>query len=605
MSAEKSTQPTPVAWRLGIGLGVVALGTLAYLTHPLIGPRGQAGLGVLCFLGVAAALSANLRAVNWRTVGSGILLQVGLALFVNRFPLGFQLFEAIAGVVKKFLEFTNAGSTFVFGKLADPAAMNTVFPPDQGYVFAFSALPTIIFVSAFFTVLYYFGVLQWVVRVMARVMMYLMGTSGAETLSVTANVFMGQTEAPLIVKPYVERMTQSELLALMVGGMAHVSGGLMAVYIGMGADPVAILATSVMASPCSLYLAKLMLPETGKPETLGTAKTAQEKPHANVIDAASAGASDGMRLAINVAAMLIAFLAFIALLNYLLATASAGVNDFWSWLNASAGQPLLPELSLEKVFSWVFAPVAFLMGVDGKDVPRVGELLGTKLVANEFVAYTKYQGFRELLSPRTRVLATYALTGFANFASIGIQVGGIGAMAPSRRSDLARLGGRALLTGFLVTLINASIAGIFVPLDTPQETAMTSPTDPGPRLLDAARAARENAHAPFSNFKVGAALETADGRVVTGCNVENATYGLTVCAERVAVFKALSEGHRKFTRVAVVADTAEPTPPCGACRQILWEFGGDLEVLLGNLTGEKARHRLKDLLPYPFDARFL
>src|SRR5262245_27313510 len=196
--------PTPVAWRLGIGLAVVALGLTAYLSHPWVGPRGQAALGVLCFLGVAAALSANLRAVNWRTVASGILLQVGLALFVNRLPLGFRLFEAIAGVVKKFLEFTNAGSTFVFGKLADPAAMNTVFPPDQGYVFALSALPTIIFVSAFFTVLYYFGILQWVVRVMARVMMYLMGTSGAETLSVTANVFMGQTEAPLIVKPYVE-----------------------------------------------------------------------------------------------------------------------------------------------------------------------------------------------------------------------------------------------------------------------------------------------------------------------------------------------------------------------------------------------------------------
>jgi CNT family concentrative nucleoside transporter len=454
---------TPLTWRLGILLVVVLLAGAAYWFRSSIGPRGQAGMGALCFLGIAAACSAHLRAVNWRTIGWGMALQVLLALFVMRTAPGRLLFAGIAEVVKKFLAFTEAGSRFVFGPLADPAAMEKVFGKGSGFVFAFSALPTIVFVSAFFTVLYHFGILQFVVRCFARAMMYLMRTSGAETLSVTANVVMGQTEAPLIVKPYIERMTPSELLALMVGGMAHISGGLMAVYIGMGADPVAILATSVMASPCSLYLSKLLLPELGQPETRGAARPVVERQHVNVIDAASAGASDGMRLALNVAAMLIAFLAFIAMVNYLLQAGPAWINGGLSW---ACGRPVewVHGMSLEGIFAWVFAPAAFLMGVDGSDVPRVAELLGTKLVANEFVAYVKFHDFvdAQALSGRSRVLATYALTGFANFASIGIQVGGIGAIAPSRRQDLARLGGRALLTGFLVTLINAAMAGILL-----------------------------------------------------------------------------------------------------------------------------------------------
>jgi CNT family concentrative nucleoside transporter len=459
--APAAVPPTPWAWRLGILAVVIVLAGAAYLCRAPIGLRGQAAVGVLCFLGIAAACSAHLRAVNWRTVGWGMALQLLLALFVMRTVPGRLLFAGVAEVVKKFLAFTEEGSRFVFGKLADPAAMDKVFGPGNGFVFAFSALPTIIFVSAFFTVLYHFGVLQFVVRCFARAMMYLMGTSGAETLSVTANVVMGQTEAPLIVKPYIERMTQSELLALMVGGMAHISGGLMAVYIDMGADPVAILATSVMASPCSLYLAKLMLPELGEPETRGTARPVVERQHVNVIDAAASGASDGMRLALNVAAMLVAFLAFIALVNYLLHEGPAWVNGGLSW---AYGQPMevLHGTSLEGIFSWVFAPAAFLLGLDGGDVPRVADLLGTKLVANEFVAYVKYHEYYAALTPRAHKLATYALTGFANFASIGIQVGGIGAIAPSRRQDLARLGGRALLTGFLVTLINAALAGVLM-----------------------------------------------------------------------------------------------------------------------------------------------
>jgi CNT family concentrative nucleoside transporter len=387
--------------------------------------------------------------VNWRTVGWGIALQLGFAVAILKLEVGgvrpgYQFFSRVADVVKQFLEFTNAGSLFVFGVLANQPAMAKVHGPGQGFVFAFTALPTIIFVSSFFTVLYYFGVLQFVVRLFARGMMYAMKTSGAETLSAAANVFMGQTEAPIIVKPYVPTMTQSELLALMVGGMATISGGVMAVYIALGADPVAILTTSVMAAPCGLYLSKILYPETEEPVTRGEVKIVVERQHTNVIDAAAAGASDGTMLAINVAAMLIAFLAFIALFDYTLAAIS-------------------PQLSLSRIFAVLFAPVAILMGIPPADVPAMGDLLGTKLVANEFVAYVKLTTeYKGAISDRSYTLATYALTGFANFASIGIQLGGIGAMAPTRRGDLARLGSRALLAGFVATLINAAIAAILL-----------------------------------------------------------------------------------------------------------------------------------------------
>jgi CNT family concentrative nucleoside transporter len=445
--------PTPRAWRLAIALAIVLLTVTAYLLRDRLGPRGRAGVGVFCFVGVVALFSTNLRAINWRTVVSGVLLQLLLAVFVIQVPAGRWFFEVAAQMVTTFLGFTDEGARFVFGKLATA---------EGGALFAFLVLPKIIFISSVFSILYYFGILQFVVAIFARIMMYVMGTSGAETLSVTANVVMGQTEAPLIVRPYIPRMTQSELLALMVGGMAHISGSLVAAYIDMGADPVALLATSVMASPCTLYLTKIMMPELGAPETLGTVKTVVEHDHANAIDAAAAGASDGMRLALNIAAMLVAFLAFIALFNYLLGLIPMdAVNRFLSSLLGH--ETALPQLSLQRLFSVIFSPVAFLMGVDLNDVPAVADLLGTKLVANEFVAYVELdKHYRAVLSPRSLKLATYALTGFANFASIGIQLGGIGGMAPSRRADIARLGGRALLTGFVVTLVNASIAGMFL-----------------------------------------------------------------------------------------------------------------------------------------------
>ena len=426
----------------------VGVPLIAWALADVVGYRGQALAGAVCFIALCAACSINLRAVAWRTVFWGIALQLLLAFFILKFQIGdfrpgYALFSAIADIVRRFLEFTNAGSYFVFGALANQALMGKVFGPENGFVFAFSALPTIIFISSFFTVLYYFGVLQFVVWAMARVMMYALRTSGAETLSAAANVFMGQTEAPIIVKPYVPAMTQSELLAMMVGGMATISGGVMAVYIALGADPIAILTTSVMAAPCGLYLSKLVVPEMGEPETRGEITLRVERQHVNVIDAAAAGASDGLTLALNVAAMLIAFLAFIALFDALLG---------WMW----------PGLTLSAVFARLFAPVAFLMGVPTQDIGAVADLLGTKLVANEFVAFVKLTGEYKDIDPRSYTLATYALTGFANFASIGIQLGGIGGMAPTRRGDLARLGSRALLAGFLATLVNACIASVML-----------------------------------------------------------------------------------------------------------------------------------------------
>jgi CNT family concentrative nucleoside transporter len=407
----------------------------------------RASIGILCFILVCVAFSANVRAIRWRVVFWGLVLQVGLALLILKLQIGgtrpgYAFFVLLSDGVSKFLEFTRAGAEFVFGGLANQETMSKVFA--GGFVFAFMGLPTIIFVASFFSVLYYFGILQVVVRTMARAMMSVLGTSGAETLSAAANVFMGNTEAPLTIKPYVPRMTQSELLCVMVGGLATISGGMMAVYIGIGAEPVAILTTSVMAAPCGLYLSKILLPEIEEPETRGRAPAATEDAHVNVIDAAAAGASDGMRLALNVAAMLIAFLSLLALADYLLGRIHEG-------------------LSAASIFATVFAPAAMLLGVPAADVPAMADLLGTKLVANEFVAFIKLTtDYKGVVSPETHVLATYALTGFANFGSIGVLLGGVGSIAPTRRGDLARLSGRALIGGFLATMINAAIAAILI-----------------------------------------------------------------------------------------------------------------------------------------------
>jgi CNT family concentrative nucleoside transporter len=427
----------------------VALALLAYLAEGSIDLRLQGATGAVCLLFIVVACSANVRAINWRTVTWGIALQLALAILILKVEIGgirpgYAFFKWMAAGITQFLAFTNAGSQFVFGDLANQETLKKVLPP-TGFVFAFTALPTIIFVSAFFTLMYYLGVLQLVVALMARVMMLAMRTSGAETLSATANIFMGHTEAPIIIKPYVPSLTRSELLAVMSGGLATISGGVMAVYIGLGADPIAILTTSVMAAPCGLYVTKILVPEEEEPVTLGRVRVTIERTHANVMDALAAGASDGMRLALNVAAMLIAFLAFLAMVDYVLGA-------------------IVPGLTLSRIMAVVFAPVAVLMGVPRADVPAIADLLGTKLVANEFIAFVKLTSeYSGVLSERSHVLATYALTGFANLGSIGMLLGGLGGMAPERRGDLARLATRALFVGFVATLINASIAAALLP----------------------------------------------------------------------------------------------------------------------------------------------
>ncbi len=447
-------------WLVFLGVAVVAC--LAWFLREQIGVRGQAFFGIICFLGTAAAFSENLKQVNWRTVTIGVALQFLLAVLILQVDFVYQIFETIGAVVAAFLGFADQGSKFVFGPLADREVADKAFGPTSSFIFAVRALPTVIFVSAVFTVLYHLRVLQLIVWIFAKSMLFIFGkkgVSGAETLAATANVFMGQTEAPLIIKPYVPTMTRSELLALMIGGMATVSGGIMAVFIGMGADPVAILATSVMAAPCGLYLSKLLIPEMEEPVTRGEIKMADERPHANVVDAAAGGASDGMMLVLNIIAMLIAFIAGIAMLNHLLGIVGKTVG--------------VEGLSLESVFAKIFSPVAFLMGVAPSDASRIGELLGKKLVLNEFVAFADLSSKNAVftdgkltgvngIEERSYKIAIFALNSFANISSIGIQLGGIGAMAPSRRSDLAKLGMKALLGGFLATLINAAIAGLLI-----------------------------------------------------------------------------------------------------------------------------------------------
>ncbi|MDB6026324.1 MAG: nupX [Verrucomicrobiales bacterium] len=439
--------PTPLSWRLGIGAAILILGFGAYGLRDMIGLRGQSFVGIFCFFGLVAMFSSNLRAVNWRTIGWGIALQLILAVLVLQVPIVRKGFDSVKAVVVNFISFSDKGAEFVFGNLARPGDIALNPGKDFLFMFAFKVLPPILFMSAFFTVLYHYRILQQVVKLMARVMVHLMGTSGAETLSVSANVFMGQTEAPLIVKPYVPRMTSSELFALMASGFAHISGGMMVVYISYGADPVAVLTTCIMACPCSLYLSKLFMPEVSRSETAGTVHTHNEKsPYVNGIDAVTAGTTDGLKLALNVAAMLIVFTAFVAMFDWILGF-------------------VVKDLSLAQLFGWIFSPAAFLMGVDHHDVLNVGNLLGTKLTMNEHVAFLKMKGWKatpDFMTARSYTLAAFALTGFANFASVGIQLGGIGAIAPDRRHDLARLGLRALFVGFVATLLNAAIAGVFL-----------------------------------------------------------------------------------------------------------------------------------------------
>ena len=423
---------------------------------------GLFGLAVL--VGIAWLFSNNKKAVDWRLVITGVTLQIAFAALVLLVPGGRDVFDALGRGFVKILGFVNAGSNFIFGSLMD----TTKF----GFIFAFQVLPTIIFFAALMGVLYHLGVMQWIVRGMAWAITKLMRVSGAETTSVCASVFIGQTEAPLTVRPYISKMTESELITMMIGGMAHIAGGVLAAYVGMlgGGDPVQqafyakhLLAASIMAAPATLVVAKLLIPETGEPLTRGTVKMEVEKTSSNVIDAAAAGAADGLRLALNIGAMLLAFIALIAMINAPL-----------TWVGEVTGlqQALGKPTDLAAIFGYVLAPIAWVIGTPWQDATIVGSLIGQKIVINEFVAYLQLADIVNgrvagvALSDQGRLIATYALCGFANFSSIAIQIGGIGGLAPERRHDLARFGLRAVLGGTIATLMTATIAGVLTYLGT-------------------------------------------------------------------------------------------------------------------------------------------
>lgn len=435
---------------------------------------GLFGLAVL--LGIAWLFSSNKKSVDWKLVGTGVALQIAFAGFVLLTGWGSKIFEGLGAVFVKLIGFTNEGSKMILGGFADQ--------DKYGFVFIFHALPTVIFFASFMAVLYHLGVMQWVVKVMAMAITKVMKVSGAETTSVCASVFIGQTEAPLTVRPYINRMTESELLTMMIGGMAHIAGGVMAVYIGMlaGTDVMQqqiyakhFLAASIMAAPATLLIAKILIPETGTPLTGGKVSIHVERESKNIIDAAAGGASDGMKLAINIAAMLLAFVALIAMLNAIIGWFGdlhiPGYQSLNMMLNDGAVDVAAQKvrLNLGLILGYVLAPIAWVIGIDWNDSVIAGGLIGQKVVLNEFIAYlqlsqTPVGDGPGQISEHSRLILTYALCGFANFASIAIQIGGIGGLAPERRGDLARFGLRAVLGGSIATLMTATIAGVLIGL---------------------------------------------------------------------------------------------------------------------------------------------
>jgi CNT family concentrative nucleoside transporter len=404
--------------------------------------RWQGLLGMAAILLVAVGLSENRRAISPRMLVGGLALQWLLGFFLLRFEAGRMALDAASRWVEAVLACAAEGARFVFGSaLVDPAG-------PAGFVFAFRVLPTIIFVAALFAVLYHLGIMQLVVRGVAWVTARVLGSSGAETLNAAASIFLGQTEAPLVIRPYLAGLTRSELAVVMVSGMALVSGGILGAYIGAGCAPRDLIVAILMTFPASIYLTKLFVPETGTPATLGRLQVAEERQDANVLAAAARGTREGLLLAANVAAVLISFIALVTLLNLLI----GAIGGWFGW----------PELSLQVLLGMLLAPVAWLLGVPWSDCETVGGLLGTRTVLNELIAYGDLGSLRDTLAPKSFALATIALCGFANISSIGIQLGGIGALVPERRSDLAMLGPKVLFIATLANFLSASIAGVLL-----------------------------------------------------------------------------------------------------------------------------------------------
>lgn len=476
----------------------VALRTVGGGTSSIL-DKSVSFFGIFALLGVAVLLSNNRKKINWRLVGIGTGLQLVFAIFIFYVPGGEHVFAFATGVIEKLLDFTGIGSSFIFSSFVsgswEPGLIN----------FAFSVLPTIIFFSALMTVMYHLGIMQFIVRGFAYVMQKTMNISGAESMSAAANIFVGQTEAPLVVKPFVNEMTESELMVVMTGGFATVAGGVMAVYVGMLRPTFPdiaghLLAASVMSAPAALVISKIMYPETKVPKTMGTLEMADEKPDINVLDAASRGAAEGLSLALNVGAMLLAFIALIALINHIIGYPSLAWNqhtldglisyfttnsiaipemcvtaaddkvvECLNTMQAVAGAPqgwIAPMISMQDIFAIIFWPFAWVMGVPAQDCYIIGRLLGEKMVINELVAYSSLAGLLSdpevVLQDRSVIIATYALCGFANFSSIGIQLGGIGGIAPDRKQDLAKIAFKAMLGGTLAAFMTATIAGILI-----------------------------------------------------------------------------------------------------------------------------------------------
>lgn len=401
-------------------------------------------LGMLFILGSAYLFSTARKTIQLKTVLWGLGLQLALGYFVLRSSFGGTIFSFLGNGANKLLSFSYAGSAFVFGDLGLPKEISRL-----GFSFAFQVLPTIIFVAAFFAVLYHLGIMQLIIRAAAWLMTRIMGASGAESLNVAASIFMGQTEAPLTIRPFLPKLTKSELMCVMTSGMAHISGGMMAGYIQVGgADPKNLLTAVIMTAPGTLLMAKMLVPETEQPLTAGRIEIPAMEKESNILGAIARGTSDGLHLALNVGAMLITFIALLALLNAMM----GGVHN-WPHMG------WFPE-SLQTVFGWIFSPIAWLIGVPWHDAAKIGNLLGTRMVINEFVAFGQLGPMKAVLDPRTFRIATFALCGFANFSSIGIQIGGIGALAPEQRGQLAKFGIRAMLAGTMANLMSACIVGI-------------------------------------------------------------------------------------------------------------------------------------------------
>ncbi len=403
-------------------------------------------LGIVIILGIAFLSSNNRKAINYRTVGTGLLLQLLLAIFILKVPAGQILFKYVGDLVTKVLTFSDRGAIFVFGPLADVPLINKVFGNPNGFIFFFKIIPTILFVAVLVNIAYHIGLMQIIVQFLARGMKWLMDVSGAEALSNISSAFVGQVEAQIMIKPYLRTMTMSELMSSMTGSFACIAGGVMATYISFGIPAQFLIAASIMAAPGALAISKIIYPETLEPQTKGTVKLAVSKKFDSIIDAISSGCSEGLQVGLNVLAMLIGFLALIAL-----------IDACFGKVGAMMG---FPQFTLNSLLGYIFSGVAWTMGVPSQDIIKAGGFMGMKLVANEFVAYSQLKDQMTTLLPKTITILSFALCGFANFASVGIQIGGISALVPERRSDLAKLGLKALLAGTLTSYLSATIAGI-------------------------------------------------------------------------------------------------------------------------------------------------